>query len=147
MEYIPVGNKNELDDLLGRESHYRNFTYRYELPTIELLKSNFDLPDSLYLWVKDQGKFAGFLSCDRDWWEEDCFFLREIFVDPAQQGKGVGKELINRCIEHARANKAHTLVTQTAFENIPMQKLCELFGFQQRENPQWQEGITFKLAL
>jgi GNAT superfamily N-acetyltransferase len=97
--------------------------------------------------VSDEGKFVGFVSCDRDWWEDNRFFLREIFVSPDYQGQGVGRYLMQRCIDHARAHGAVELVTQTAYENIPMQQLCEKSGFVRWNNPQWTEGITYKLGV
>ncbi len=147
MNYESVTSKSDIDQLLGKKSQYGDFEYSYGNETISLLKNNFDLPDSLYLLVKDGEKFAGFVSCDRDWWEDNCFFLREIFVDETYQGQGIGRELMARCVDHAQKRNALILVTQTAFENIPMQKLCESFGFQKWDNPRWQEGITYKLFL
>ena len=147
MNYELVTLKSEIDQLLGKKSRHDDFEYLYGEETIELLKNNFDLPDSLYVLVTDNDKFVGFVSCDRGWWESDCYFLREIFIDPAHQGKGIGRTLVSMCIEHTRNNNAHTLVTQTAFENIPMQKLCEAFSFKEWDNPQWKEGITYKLVI
>jgi len=147
MQYTLISDKTKIDDLLGKESRHGNFVYQYDADTITLLKRNFSLPDSLYIWVTNDDEFVGFVSCDRDWWEDGCFFLREIFVDPAFQGHGLGKSLVSRCIDHAEGKGALTLVTQTAFENIPMQKLCESLDFQRWENPQWDDGITYKLFL
>ncbi|KKP84608.1 MAG: hypothetical protein UR83_C0017G0004 [Candidatus Moranbacteria bacterium GW2011_GWF2_35_54] len=36
-------------------------------------------------------------------------------------------------------------MTQTEFENIPAQKLYEKIGFEEINNPEWKEGITYKL--
>ncbi len=143
----PITDITTIRTLLGKSSQYQDFVYVYQGDTIELLERNFTLPDSLYLMVTDTDTFVGFVSCDRDWWEENRFFLREIFVSPDYQGQGVGSYLMNRCINHARAHYALELVTQTAFENIPMQQLCEKNGFVRWPNPQWSEGITYKLGL
>ncbi len=145
--YRKIETVDEIDILLGKESQYDDFCYRYEMDTINLLKNNFQLEDSLYLFALQDDEFAGFVSCDTDWWEPNSFFLREIFVDPEYQGKHIGSTLIQKCIDHAKAKSGKTLVTQTAYENIPMQKICESFGFMQWENPQWAEGITYKLHL
>jgi hypothetical protein len=32
---------------------------------------------------------------------------------------------MKKCVNHAMENNAEFVVTQTAFENIPMQRLCE----------------------
>ncbi len=143
----PITDTSMIETLLGKSSHYEDFLYEYERDTIELLVRNFALPDSLYLMVTDDETFVGFVSCDRDWWEDNRFFLREIFVAPEYQGKGVGSYLMERCITHAKAHAAMELVTQTAFENIPMQQLCEKNGFVRWPNPQWSEGITYKFGF
>lgn len=142
-----ITNEKEIDILSGQKSSFNRFEYGYcdSDDTITLLKNNFHLKDSLYLIVKEYDNFAGFISMDRDWWEENCFFLREIFVSPDFQGHGIGKKLISTCIEHARKHWAKAIVTETAFENIPMQKLCESLGFEKWDNPEWKEGITYKL--
>ncbi|MBI5411720.1 GNAT family N-acetyltransferase [Candidatus Peregrinibacteria bacterium] len=124
-----------------------SFNYTFDQTTIELLKKRFALKDSLYILAKNNGEFTAFCSVDRDWWENNYFFIREILVDPNFQKLGLGQELMKRCIDHAKKKGAKGVVTETAFENVPMQKLCAKFGFQQWNNPQWKEGITYKLTL
>lgn len=132
---------------MEKSSTYKNFVYTYTVETIELLKNNFELPDSLYMLVLDQDNFVGFVSVDSDWWEESSLFLRAIFIKPDYQGQGVGQSLMDICITHARECGALYLVTQTANENIPMQSLCDKNNFYRWDNPKWQEGITYKLKL
>lgn len=66
---------------------------------------------------------------------------------PEYQGKGVGEKLMRDSINHAKRNGSKGIVTETAFENVPMQKLCEKCGFEKWENPEWQEGVTYKIVL
>jgi ribosomal protein S18 acetylase RimI-like enzyme len=68
-------------------------------------------------------------------------------VDPHYQNLGAGKELMSRCIEHAQSKKAIGVVTETDFNNIPMQQLCEKLGFEKWNNPNWTSGITYKLLF
>lgn len=124
-----------------------SFNYTYDKATIDSLKKHFVLKDSLYLLAKKGKKFVAFCSTDRDWWEDNFFFIREILVDPNFRKLGFGKQLISRCIEHAKSKGAAGVVTETAFENSPMQTLCEKLGFTKWENPQWKEGITYKLLF
>jgi RimJ/RimL family protein N-acetyltransferase len=145
--YRELATSDELNILFGKESCYKDFCYRYDEDTVNLLKKNFSLVDSLYLFALQDDVFAGFVSCDIDWWEPKSFFLREIFVGSKYQGNHIGTTLVQKCIDHAKKHGAHTLVTQTAYENIPMQKLCISFGFTKWENPRWKEGITYKLPL
>lgn len=147
ISYQELKTIDELDILLGKESNYMNFCYRYKVDTINLLKNNSQLEDNLYLFALLDTAFAGFVSCDSDWWEPNSFFLRELFVSPEHQGKHIGSTLIQKCIDHAKAHNSETLVTQTAHENIPRQKICESFGFKSWKNPRWHEGVTYKLSL
>ena len=99
------------------------------------------------LIAKKSTEFAAFCSIDKDWWEENLFFIREIFVDPKFQKLGIGKTMIGKCIEHAKDKKAIGIVTETDFKNTPMKNLCEKFNFKKWDNPRWKEGITYKLIF
>ena len=124
-----------------------SFNYTYDNTTIELLKKNFTLKDSLYLLAKQNNKFVGFCSTDRDWWEDNFFFVREILVDSDFQNSGIGRQFMLKCIEHAKSKGAMGIVTETDFENIPMRKLCESLHFKAWKNPRWKDGITYKLLF
>lgn len=145
--YRQVATRDQLNTLVGKSSRYKDFWYQYDVETVNLLQANFSLPNGLYLFTECDSEFAGFVSCDIDWWEPGAFFLRELFVSPEYQGQRIGTTLVQRCVEHAKKNGADTLVTQTAFENVPMQTLCESLGFTQWKNPRWGEGITYKRSL
>lgn len=138
-----ISDAEEIDLLRGKSS----FNYTYDKATIDSLKKHFALKDSLYLIAKKGEEFVAFCSMDRDWWEENFFFIREILVEPNFQKLGIGKELMSRCIKHAKNKKATGVVTETAFENSPMQSLCTKFDFKKWNNPQWKEGITYKLLF
>ncbi len=142
-----VKNPKEIEVLRGRKSTYRDFTYVYDDGTIDLLQKHFEFTDSLYIVVKQKEQFVAFCSLDRDWWEDNYFFLREIFVDPNFQKQKIGQEFIKRCIEHAQKKGAFGVVTETAFWNVPMRKLCVKLGFQEWDNPQWKEGLTYKFIF
>lgn len=136
-------DEKEIDFLQDKQS----FNYTFDKATINSLKKHFLLKDSLYLIAKKDDKFVAFCSVDRDWWEDNFFFIREILVDPNFQKLGIGKKIMNKCIEHAKNIRALGVVTETDFENYPMQKLCEKIGFKKWNNPQWKAGITYKLVF
>lgn len=138
-----IADEKEIEFLRDKSS----FNYTYDNATIDSLKKHFALQDSLYLLAKKGGEFAAFCSIDRDWWEDNFFFIREILVDPDFQKLGLGKQLMSKCIEHAKSKGAVGVITETAFENFPMQTLCEKLGFIKWKNPQWKEGITYKLLF
>jgi ribosomal protein S18 acetylase RimI-like enzyme len=143
INYSTIKDAEEIEILRGRSS----FKYVFDPAAIESLKKHFTSKNSLYVLAKSDGIFAGFCSIDRDWWEENHFFIREILVDPGFQKLGIGSELMRRCIDHARKLGAMGVVTETAFDNVPMQTLCAKLGFQKWDNPQWKEGITYKLLF
>jgi predicted N-acetyltransferase YhbS len=78
-------NENEIDILLDKESIFDNFSYKYNEEIIDFLKKNLNNKDSLYLIAKQDNNFVAFISIDDEWWEEDSFFIREIFVNPLYQ--------------------------------------------------------------
>jgi ribosomal protein S18 acetylase RimI-like enzyme len=141
--YSTIKNAEEIEILRGKSS----FDYTYDQETIDLLKKNFRFNDSFYVLAKNSEEFAGFCSIDRDWWEENFFFLREILVNPNFQKQGIGEKLMSMCLDHAKKNQATGVVTETAFNNLPMQKLCEKLGFKKWNNPKWQNGVTYKKML
>lgn len=136
-------DEKEIEFLRDKSS----FNYTYDKATIDSLRKHFALKDSLYLLAKKGDEFVAFCSIDRDWWEDNFFFIREILVDPNFQKLGLGKQLMSRSIEYAKSKGAVGVVTETAFENSPMQTLCEKLGFAKWKNPQWKEGITYKLLF
>lgn len=143
-----IKDPDELDVLLDKEARFGNLRFSYSLASIEELKKRFHLSGSLYLMAKDtNGEFSAFSSMDPDWREPNHLFLREVFVMPTHQKLGLGRTLLERCIEHAKKHQFIAIVTQTPHENLPMQKLCERLGFCKWENPEWKEEITYKLTF
>jgi GNAT superfamily N-acetyltransferase len=61
-----------------------------------------DDPDGLWV-AEDGGDILGFAW---SWVSGDVWFLAQLFVDPARQGHGIGNELLQRTLEHARKSKA-----------------------------------------
>ncbi len=135
--------EKEIEYLCDKSS----FNYTYDKATIDSLKKLFKTKDSLYLLVKSGEKFVAFCSIDRGWWEVNYFFLREILVNPGFQKLGLGRQLMERCLKHAKDRNALGVVTETANDNYPMQNLCEKLHFKKWENPQWKDGITYKLIF
>lgn len=70
-----------------------------------------DDPDGLWV-AEDRGNILGFAW---SWVCGDVWFLAQLFVDPAQQGRGIGNELLKRTLRHARKSRAahRALITFT----------------------------------
>ena len=153
LEISPITHESEIDILRGRVSRSGDFVYGYgdervcPDETLDFLRAHLHHAGSLYLLAREDDGFSGFSGMDTDWWEEGYAFLREIFVDGEHQRRGVAGALVERCIAHARAMGLAGIVTETAYENIPMRSLCTRYGFIEWDNPEWREGITLKKML
>jgi ribosomal protein S18 acetylase RimI-like enzyme len=74
-----------------------------------------DDPDGLWI-AEDGGDILGFAW---SWVCGDVWFLAQLFVDPAQQGRGIGNELLKRTLEHARkSGAAHKALITFTFNRV-----------------------------
>jgi ribosomal protein S18 acetylase RimI-like enzyme len=74
-----------------------------------------DDPDGLWV-AEDGGALVGFAW---SWACGDLWFLAQLFVDPAQQGRGIGNELLERTLEHARkSGAAHKALITFTFNRV-----------------------------
>jgi ribosomal protein S18 acetylase RimI-like enzyme len=74
-----------------------------------------DDPDGLWV-AEDNGDILGFAW---SWVCGDVWFLAQLFVDPAQQGRGIGTELIKLTLEHARkSGAAHKALITFTFNRV-----------------------------
>jgi ribosomal protein S18 acetylase RimI-like enzyme len=69
------------------------------------------------LWVaEDGGDILGFVW---SWMCGDLWFLAQLFVDPVQQGRGIGNELLKRSLEHAqKSGAAHKALIAFTFNRV-----------------------------
>src|SRR5262245_50035887 len=74
-----------------------------------------DDPDGLWI-AEDGGDLLGFAW---SWVCGDLWFLAQLFVDAAQQGRGIGNELLKLTLEHAQKSKAaHLALITFAFNRV-----------------------------
>ncbi|WP_429811346.1 GNAT family N-acetyltransferase [Ensifer sp. B1-9] len=84
-----------------------------------------DDPDGL--WVAEEG--GGIVGSAWSWTCGDLWFLAQLFVDPAQQGRGIGNALLERTLEHARKSGAVHKALITFTFNRASQGLYMRHGF------------------
>ena len=148
-----VADESEINALRGALSQTDGFCYGYgdetanEDETLKFLRNHLRAEGSLFLTAREDADFAGFCAMDTEWRENGYAFLREIFVFTPYQNRGIGEEFMRQCIAHAKKLELCGIVTETAFENLPMRKWCETQGFLPWDNDEWKEGITYKLTF
>lgn len=83
-------------------------------PKFQMFSLKYD-PDGLWI-AEDQDKIVGF---SWSWACGDFWFLAQLFVDPAQQGQGIGNELLKLTLEHARkVNATHKALITFTFNRV-----------------------------
>jgi ribosomal protein S18 acetylase RimI-like enzyme len=90
-------------------------------PMASLSPPNFQLfslkddPDGLWV-AEDGGNLLGFAW---SWVCGDIWFLAQLFVDPAQQGRGIGNELLKLALDHSRkSGAAHKALITFTFNRV-----------------------------
>lgn len=87
-----------------------------------------DDPRGVWL-AEDDGGIAGFAL---SWVCGQLWFLAELFVAPGRQGQGIGNELLERTLQHARQAGAHNRSLITFAFNVVSQGLYVRHGLQPR---------------
>ena len=110
---LVVGSINDLTERHGfgpmasaRSPNFQMFSLR-------------DDPDGLWV-AEDAGEILGFAW---SWVCGDFWFLAQLFVEPGQQGRGIGNELIRRTLDHAKQRGATSKALITFTFNVVSQGL------------------------
>lgn len=83
--------------------------------------------------ARDQGKAVG---CVRLLWDRGYIaYLSDVIVDPAYQGRGIGRDMVERCINHLKAGmKPGYRVKLSLMSAKGKEEFYEKFGFVVRPN-------------
>jgi len=148
IKYFEILNKEELSRLKGKKASYKDLIFSFSDKYLQELADLFNEENCFQLFAKDleNNNIAGYIAT-AETLEEGYLTIVELFIDPLYQGKGIGTELIKRVIKYAKKKDLNGAIIQTEFENIPAQKLYEKLGFIKIDNPEWLEGITYKLEF
>jgi ribosomal protein S18 acetylase RimI-like enzyme len=71
--------------------------------------------------------------------------FRMLAVDPAAQGRGVGRVLVRACVERARAAGSTAVVICVRDIALAAQKLYESFGFERTPDLDWSPAPKVRL--
>jgi ribosomal protein S18 acetylase RimI-like enzyme len=77
----------------------------------------------------------------------DWSYIRMVGVDPAHQGKGIARQLMNRCIDHAKQSGERTVALQTSEMMDAARHLYESIGFKQQGEVEPHFGKRYWLYL
>ena len=103
---------SSINDLTERHGFGSMATVRP--PNFQLFSLKDD-PDGLWV-AEDGGDIVGFAW---SWVCGDVWFLAQLFVDPAQQGRGIGSELLKLTLKHARkSGAAHKALITFTFNRV-----------------------------
>lgn len=88
--------------------------------------------DAQVLVAERDGRLVGTVTRYPDWRgaQQDASAVRVLAVSPAQRGTGVGRALIEDCIEHARAQGKQRVVVTVAQEMESARDLYDRLGFE-----------------
>jgi ribosomal protein S18 acetylase RimI-like enzyme len=81
-----------------------------------------------------------------EWDDPDAAGIRMLAVDPAFQGRGVGRALVNACLARARTERRPRLILHTTDTMQSAQRLYARLGFQRRPDLDWEPvpGVTLR---
>ena len=115
--------------------------------TVQTLKEGLNLKNAIQLLASNKGDFAGYAAGHEDEIYKGLLSLKELFVDPKQQGKGIGTKLLAQVIEKAKEAGLEGLVAKAAPDNIPAQNLYEKLGLKKVDGKELMKEITYKLLF
>ncbi|MDO8716039.1 MAG: GNAT family N-acetyltransferase [Dehalococcoidales bacterium] len=142
--YQRVADPAELNTLVGLTSTFANHTFKYDAADIAEYQALLVQPHAFQMVVKDdQNRPVGFVAAAETLFPNN-LFIAELLVDQSVQRQGIGRTLLNLCVEFARQEKLSGLYTETEIWNTPAQQLYENFGFKVVANPAWQAGLTYQ---
>lgn len=78
---------------------------------------------------EDQGRIIALVNAARAGLNKKRWEIGNVATHPDYRGKGLARQLVNRCIEHARQYGAEICVLDVRDDNQPAYKLYESLGF------------------
>lgn len=145
MQLLRITDRKQLEILRGRKASFGELHFSFSDSYIEWLSGLLDNKHAYQIFLQDNSEFVGYLASAQTLWE-DHLTIVETFIAPPYQGKGIGKQLVERAVAFAKKQGLKGVIVQTEQENLPAQKLYEKTGFRKLMNPEW-KGVSYKLSF
>lgn len=96
--------------------------------SLRSITSELHNPLSLWLVAEENGSVAGYVGSQSVLGEAD---MMNLAVAPSFRRQGIGRELVERLVEHLKEQGVHVLVLEVRVSNEPAIRLYEELGFTQ----------------
>jgi ribosomal protein S18 acetylase RimI-like enzyme len=100
--------------------------YERDVP-VEDVDYGFDDTGPTIFFAESDGNIAGRIKMMR-WWNRFAY-VEDLVVNPEYRGMGVGRKLLERCIQWARENGFPGVMLETQDDNVPAWTLYQSCGF------------------
>lgn len=118
---------NGLEQWTGNYPAYENFYKDYLEKGLYVLLKDDQIIGSVSIFVENEPAYL-----EVSWEKERALVVHRIIVDPLEQGKGFGKELIEYAISMAKKDGFESVKIDTHPDNLKMQKLLKSMNFSYR---------------
>jgi putative acetyltransferase len=108
----------------------------YSDAATQAMYAQYQQPRSVYFVIEDQGEVIGGAGIGPlDHPDADLCELQKMYFKPAARGKGMGRQLMDKCLEAAQNFKYQRVYIETMDNMYEAQKLYKKVGFELLEAP------------
>lgn len=97
---------------------------------LDRLSPEFHETFSGFVWV-EEGRVVGNVTVNRSSWRSRKWFISNVAVERAYQGRGIARELMQAAISMARDRGGESVTLQVRADNMPALKLYRDLGFEE----------------
>jgi len=97
---------------------------------LDRLSPEFHETFSGFIWV-EEGRVVGNVTVNRSNWRSRKWFISNVAVERAYQGRGIARELMRAAIGMARDRGGESVTLQVRADNMPALKLYRDLGFEE----------------
>lgn len=97
---------------------------------LDRLSPEFHETFSGFVWV-EEGRVVGNVTVNRSNWRSRRWFISNVAVERAYQGRGIARELMHAAISMARDRGGESVTLQVRADNVPALRLYRDLGFEE----------------